>query len=139
MHKLITHAFLNILMHSQSSGHAIEDDIDAAGIYSVYEDAKQEMVHGDVAKKGDVVICSVNGKNFGEPDDLGTVIMVKDVVLPKGHDDGEKGEIFILTYAKQKLRGKITAAKLKSKYRTFPPPPHPHNADHYHTHTHDIS
>ena len=89
--------------------------VNAAGIHAVYEEALCEMPDGNSVKKGDLVICSVNGKNFTEPCGLGKVHTIKDVKLVATHNDGPKGEVFVLSYDKQKMRGKTSLASLKSK------------------------
>ena len=77
------------------------------------------MPDGTRVKKGDIVICSVNGRNFTEPCTLGKVFLVKDVNLPKEHNDGPKGEVFVVSYDKQNLRGRCTLTQLKSKFVLF--------------------
>ena len=73
------------------------------------------MPNGCTCEKGDIVICSVNGKNFTEPCGLGTVYLVQDVDLPKNHKDGAKGEVFVLSYDKQMFRRNQSMHSLKSK------------------------
>ena len=87
--------------------------VNAAEIFQVYQKACVEMPDGTNAQIGDLVICSVNGKNFTEPCGLGKVIKVKDVKLSK-HPDGPKGEVFVLSYDKQKCPS-TSLATLKSK------------------------
>ena len=82
-------------------------------MHAVYQDALKEMPSKCI--QGDIVICSVNGKNFSEPCALGKVHCVHDVDLPKGHKDGDKGEVFVLSYDKQMLRRKQSIPSLKSK------------------------
>ena len=77
------------------------------------------MPDGTHAKKGDIVICSVNGRNFTEPCGLGKVYLVKNVNLPAGHNDGPKGEVFVVPFDRQNLRGRISLAQLKSKFVHF--------------------
>ena len=89
--------------------------LNAAEIHGVYEKALCEMPNGNNVKKGDIVICSVNEGNFSEPCCLGVVLMVKDVNLGPGHNDGEKGQVFVLPFDKQNTRGKHTLTSLKSK------------------------
>ena len=86
----------------------------AAQIFQVYQEACVQMPDGTNAQTGDLVICSVNGKNFTEPCGLGKVLKVKDVKLKSGHRDGPKGEVFVLSYDKQKS-GSTSLATLKSK------------------------
>ena len=66
-----------------------------------------EMRNGFEAQKGDIVICSVNG-NWSDPCDMGKVLKVcpKGVNLPRGHRDGPVAHVYVLTYKKQKLRGR---------------------------------
>ena len=87
--------------------------VNAAEITGIFETTMCEMPDGDNVKKGDIVICSVNG-NFSDPCCLGVVLMVKDVTLPKGHSDGPRGEVFVLPFGKQKLRGGHSLKNLKS-------------------------
>ena len=64
------------------------------------------MLDGNDAKVGDIVICAVGG-DWTSPCDIGIVKRVrKGTKLPKGHADGEKADVFVLTFAKMKLRGK---------------------------------
>ena len=86
----------------------------ASQIYGVYAQEKCKMCDGTKAKKGDIVICSVNDKNFTDPCVLGKVFMVKDVNLGPTHNDGEKGQIYVIPYDKQNIRGRMTLAQLKS-------------------------
>ena len=55
----------------------------------MFEKTLCKMTNGDNVKKGDIVICSVNEGNFSEPCCLGVVIMVKNVTLGPGHNDGD--------------------------------------------------
>ena len=89
--------------------------VNAAEIYQIYQENGVKMPDGDSAEPGDLVICSVNGKNFTEPCELGKVLKVKDVKLKAGHRDGPAGQIFVLPYSKQKIRGGNTITNLKSK------------------------
>lgn len=91
--------------------------MNAGEIHAIYEKALKSMPNGASAKKGDLVICSVNEKNFTEPCSLGKVYMVKDVKLGPRHNDGTKGEVFVLAYDKQQMRGNTRSlANLKSKF-----------------------
>ena len=71
------------------------------------EEQGLEMRDGSHAEVGDIVICSVNG-NWADPCDLGKVLAVcpEGQKLPKGHRDDPVGHLYVLTYKKQKLRGK---------------------------------
>ena len=89
--------------------------VNCAEIHGLYEKALLQMPTGEQAKEGDVVICSVNGKNFSEPCALGVVVRVKNVNLPPGHEDGEKGELFVLPFDKR-LRGGKSLKNLLSKF-----------------------
>ena len=87
--------------------------VNAAEIAGIFETAMCEMPDGNHVKKGDIVICSVNG-NYSDPCRLGVVLMVKNVKLPANHGDGPRGEVFVLPFDKQKLRGGHTLRNLKS-------------------------
>ena len=89
--------------------------VNAGEIYSAYQQACVPMPNADSVEPGDLVICSVNGKNFTEPCGLGKVLKIADVKLPATHRDGPKGEIFVLSYDKQKVRGNTSIKTLKSK------------------------
>ena len=67
-----------------------------------------QMKDGKSCKKDDIVICSVN-KNWSDPCELGRVLQVVQSPgqkLPAGHRDGEYGNVFVLTYKKQKVTGR---------------------------------
>lgn len=60
---------------------------------------------------GDICVCSQK-QNWEDPDDMGRALFVapknKPVQLPAGHRDGDKCNIFILTFKKQrKPRGQL--------------------------------
>ena len=92
--------------------------VNAAQIFSIYQEACVEMPNADSVEPGDLVICSVNDKNFTEPCGLGKVLKVADVKLKSTHRDGPKGEIFVLAYDKQKVRGSTSIKALKRKLLT---------------------
>ena len=89
------------------------ETVNAAEIAGVFENALCEMPDGENVKKGDIVICSVGG-NYSEPCVLGVVLLVKTVKLPANHGDGPRGEVFVLPFDKQKLRGGHALKNLKS-------------------------
>ena len=69
----------------------------------------------DPNKAGQLVVCSINGKNFSEPDMVGKAIKIpkKQVKLPPNHRDGEVADIFVQHYDKQKLTGGTSVTALK--------------------------
>ena len=87
--------------------------MDASEIQGVYEDEGVQMP--DEVKAGDLVVCSINGKNFSEPDNVGKVLKVpkKQVKLSAGHRDGTGGDLYVLHYYKRPFRGSLSNATLK--------------------------
>ena len=85
-----------------------------------YEWCKRNKVplkDGSHAKVGDVVLCSHEGKDFTNPCDLGVVMKVgrQKLVGKNGqpHPDGEYGDLYVLTFKKQKVGGRY---KLECTY-----------------------
>lgn len=74
-------------------------------IFDVSKTENCELATGKDAKEGDIVVCSADG-DWSKEVTLGKVVRKGSTKLPKGHADGAKGDLFILPFNKQKLRGK---------------------------------
>ena len=54
---------------------------------------------------GDIVAC-FGDEDSDDPTDVGVVKFVGYTPLPKGHPDGEAGELYVLTYAKRRYNNR---------------------------------
>ena len=89
-----------------------------AALFAFLKENNATLRPGSEAEEGDIVVCSQT-KNFENPVDIGRVLFASTatkVTLPVNHRDGDKVNMFVLTFKKQRKPRQLKSELLLLHY-----------------------